>query len=86
MSTRRRSRLKWSSGVLCTQANLGGVFGRRNCKRTIRYDKDCYRGRHLLENAFCRLKDFRRIATRYGKLAANFLSGVAFATAVAVGL
>ena len=57
-----------------------------NRKRTIRYDKDRYRGRHLIENAFCRLKDFRRVATRYDKLAANFLSGVALATAIAFWL
>jgi transposase len=30
---------------------------------------------------FCRLKDFRRIATRYDKLARNFLSGVLIAAA-----
>lgn len=62
------------------------IPGRRNRKRTIRYDKQRYRERHLVENAFCRLKDFRRIATRYDKLAANFLSGVALATAVAFWL
>jgi transposase len=57
-----------------------------NRKRSIRYDKGRYRGRHLVENAFCRLKDFRRVATRYDKLAANFLSGVALATALAFWL
>lgn len=62
------------------------IPGRRNRKRTIRYDKDRYRGRHLIDNAFCRLKDFRRVATRYDKLAANFLSGVAIATALAFWL
>lgn len=45
-----------------------------------------YRGRHLIENAFCRLKDFRGVATRYDKHAANFLSGVAIATALAFWL
>lgn len=58
------------------------IPGRRNRKRVIRYDKDRYRGRHLIENAFCRLKDFRRVHTRYDKLAANFLSAVALATAI----
>ncbi|WP_420893849.1 IS5 family transposase [Sphingomonas sanguinis] len=62
------------------------IPGRRNRKRVIRYDKERYRGRHLIENAFCRLKDFRRVATRYDKLAANFLSGVAIATALAFWL
>ena len=31
------------------------IPGRRNRKRAIRYDKDRYRSRHLIENAFCRL-------------------------------
>ncbi|APX66108.1 hypothetical protein AV944_09985 [Sphingomonas sp. LK11] len=53
------------------------IPGRRNRKRIIRYDKDRYRGRHLIQNAFCRFKEFRCVATRYDKLAANFLSGVA---------
>ena len=62
------------------------IPGRRSRKRVIRYDKQRYRDRHLIENAFCRLKDFRRVATRYDKLAANFLSGVALATAIAFWL
>jgi len=62
------------------------IPGRRNRKRIIRYDEQRYRSRHLIENAFCRLKDFRRIHTRYDKLAANFLSAVALATAVAFWL
>ena len=62
------------------------IPGRRSRKRAIRYDKQRYRGRHLVENAFCRLKDFRRVATRYDKLAANFLSAVALATALAFWL
>jgi len=39
-------------------------------------------GRYLIENTFRRLKDFRRVHTRYDKLAANFLLGVALATAM----
>jgi transposase len=62
------------------------IPGRRNRKRIIRYDKDRYRGRHLIQNAFCRLKEFRRVAARYDKLAANFLSGVTLATALAFRL
>lgn len=51
--------------------------------RAVRFDRERYRSRHLIENAFCRLKDFRRVATRYDKLARNYLSGVALATALA---
>ena len=45
------------------------IPGRSNRKRAVRYDRERYRGRHLIENAFCRLKDFRRAATHYDKLA-----------------
>ena len=62
------------------------IPGRSNRKRKITYEKARYRERHLVENAFCRLKDFRRIATRYDKLARNFLSAAAIATLVAFWL
>ena len=45
------------------------IPGRSTRKRRIVYDKSRYRERHLIENAFCRLKDFRSVATRYDKLA-----------------
>ena len=55
------------------------IPGRITRKRKVAYDRNRYRDRHLIENAFCRLKDFRRVATRYDKLADNFLSAVALA-------
>jgi transposase len=55
------------------------IPGRSNRKRKIRYDKARYKDRHLIENAFGRIKDFRRVATRYDKLQRNFLSAVALA-------
>jgi transposase len=48
--------------------------GRR--KRPIPHDALAYRQRNLIERMFGRLKDFRRIATRYDKLARNFLAAV----------
>jgi transposase len=41
----------------------------------IPYNKAAYRQRNVIERMFARLKDFRRIATRYDKLARNFLAG-----------
>jgi transposase len=41
-----------------------------------------YKGRDAVERMFCRLKDYRRIATRYDKLAGNFLSAIYLAAAV----
>src|SRR5207253_3260737 len=40
------------------------------------YDRELYEARHLIENFFCKLKQFRAIATRYDKRAINFLAGV----------
>lgn len=51
-------------------------------KRPIPYDVLTYRQRNLIERMFGRLKDFRRIATRYDKLARNFLAGVLIAATV----
>ena len=32
------------------------------------FSKRAYKGRNVIERCFCRLKDFRRVATRYDKL------------------
>jgi transposase len=45
-----------------------------------------YRARNAIERMFCRLKDFRRIATRYDRLATNFLAAVCFAATVSYWL
>ena len=58
------------------------IPGRSNRKRPIRYDAERYKSRHLIENAFCRLKDFRRVFTRYDRLARNFLASVCLAAAI----
>ena len=59
------------------------IPGRRSRKCPIRHDTRCYRDRWRIEAAFCRLKDFRRVTTRYDKLAVNFLSAVVLAAIVA---
>ena len=59
------------------------IPGRTNRKKRIRHDKEAYKGRNVIERCYCRLKDFRRVATRYDKLGRNFFSGVCLAAAVA---
>ena len=54
----------------------------RSRKIPIPYDAEAYVARNLIERAFCRLKDWRRIATRYDKLAINFESAVAIAAVI----
>jgi transposase len=54
-------------------------------KKPRPYDRDLFSARHLIENFFCKLKQFRAIATRYDKLATNFLAGV-YAAAIVIWL
>ena len=55
----------------------------RSRKAPLPYDREAYRARNLVERLWCRLKDWRRIATRYDKLAANYMAGVFLAAAIA---
>lgn len=72
--------------ALRDQSTIPVIPGRRNRKRPIQYDERRYKDRWRVEAMFCRLKDFRRIATRYDKLSRNFLSVVSLAAAVAFWL
>jgi transposase len=53
-----------------------------NRKQQREYDKDLYKARHLIENFFANLKQFRAIATRYDKTARNFLAAIYFAASI----
>jgi len=55
----------------------------RSRKSPIDYDRTLYRQRHKIENLFAKLKDWRRIATRYDRCAHAFFSAVCIAAAVA---
>ena len=58
---------------------------RAHRKEQRSYDKDLYQARHLIENFFCKLKQFRALATRYDKTARNFLAAV-YLSAVTIWL
>jgi putative transposase len=51
-------------------------------KRLHPFDAEAYKRRNLVERAFCRLKDFRRVATRYDKLACTYAAAVCLAAIV----
>jgi transposase len=55
------------------------ILSIRRRKPLIPYDTTAYRQRNLIERMFGRLKDYRRIATRYDKLARSFLAGTLLA-------
>ena len=55
---------------------------KKNRKVQIQYDKKLYKQRHKVENMFGRLKDWRRIATRYDRCAHTFFSAICIAAVV----
>src|SRR5262249_16712434 len=65
--------------MLADKAIEAVIHSIRRRKPLLPYDQSVYRARNLIERMFCRLKDFRRIATRYDKLARNFIAGTLFA-------
>lgn len=66
----------------CGARRVDVIPATRSRKAPIPYDRNAYRNRNLVERLWCRLKDWRRIATRYDKLATNFMAGVFIAAAI----
>jgi len=58
------------------------IPNRCNRNQPFAFNKRLYKLRWRIEAAFNRLKDFRRIATRYDKLARNYLASVCLAAAL----
>ena len=65
------------------QAGKAVVIPSRSTNKQPReYDKALYKARHVIENFFAKLKQYRAIATRYDKTARNFLGAIHLAAAV----
>lgn len=72
-----------SNAVLDLIARSGAQASIPSCSRRIlrrSIDPAIYRQRNQVERFFCRLKHFRRVATRFDKLARNFLAAVLLAS------
>jgi transposase len=70
--------------VLRKRGKRSVIPSKANRKEKIEYDRHLYKERHLIENFFAKLKQFRGIATRYDKTARNFLEAVYLVAAVIV--
>ena len=71
-------------GVLKPLASAGKstvIPPRQNRTAPRQFDQALYQTRHLIENFFCKLKQYRGIATRYDKTARNFLAALHLAAA-----
>jgi transposase len=58
-----------------TQRGIKPIIpNKKNRKQPYSFDAHTYKRRNVVERTFCRLKDFRRFATRYDRLAATFMA------------
>ncbi len=58
------------------------IPGRKSRRKTGKYDKRRYKRRNRIEIMFGRLKDWRRVATRYDRCPETYLSAIALAATV----
>ena len=72
----------WIRGELDSRGALAVIPPRSHRARSIPCDFEIYRWRHLVENFFCNLKQFRRIATRYDKTDTSFAATIYLVAAV----
>ena len=62
----------WLRAELDKRGAAAVIPPKANRTHQILYDVEMYKWRHLIENFFCKLKEFRRIATRYEKTDESF--------------
>jgi len=68
--------------LLDDRGTIAVIPNKSNRKRRFPFDAERYKWRNLIERTNCRIKDFRAIATRYDKLARNFLAGLCLLSAL----
>ena len=73
----------WFRQALNEKGIVPCIPPKKNRKKQILYDKELYRKRHKVENMFAKLKDWRRIATRYDRCAHTFFSAICIAATFA---
>ena len=72
----------WRRGWLETRGTEAVIPPRSMRKIQYTYDKKLYRERNLIERMFCRLKDFRRIATRFDRNLKSCLAALCLVAAI----
>ena len=72
----------WFRNALTVRGIEPCIPSKANSKIPIAHDKILYRQRHKIENMFGRLKDWRRIQTRYDRCAHTFMSAICIAATV----
>jgi transposase len=72
----------WFREALAARSMIACIPSKSNRKIHIPHDKARYRNRHKIENMFAKLKDWRRIHTRYDRCAEVFMGAITIAVIV----
>ena len=72
----------WFRAALAERGITACILSKTNRKIPIPHDTVLYRQRHRIENMFGKLKDWRRIHTRYDRCAHTFMSAICIAATV----
>jgi transposase len=73
----------WLRAELDARGAAAVIPPKANRKTRFDFDRDAYRWRHLIENCFAKLKEFRAVATRYDKTDDSFRATINLAAAIA---
>ncbi len=72
----------WLRAELNQRGASAVIPPKANRKQQIAYDKEMYRWRHLVENYFAKIKEFRGIATRYDKTDTSYATNLNLVAAI----
>lgn len=72
----------WFRAALAERGITACIPSKANRKIPIPHDAKLYRQRHKIENMFGKLKDWRRIHTRYDRCAHTFMSAICIAATI----
>ena len=70
----------WIRNIVRQHGAWANIPPKKNRTETLCFSPHLYRARNLVERFFSRIKQCRRVATRYDKLAANYLAIVQLAS------
>ena len=74
--------IDWLRAALDDRGAAAVIPPEANRKAAIGFDRDMYRWRHLIENTFAKLKEFRAVATRYDTTDTSHAATIHLAAAI----
>ena len=72
----------WLRADLDDRGAVAVIPPKANRRTVISFDRDMYCWRHLIENTFAKLKEFRAVATRYDKTDTSYTATIQLAAAI----